>query len=47
MKDILVHHEIFIFDFSKMFKTMNIHFKYLVVTIGTYTIQGSILLSKL
>ena len=27
MINIQVHHEIFIFDLSKMFKTMNIHFK--------------------
>ena len=27
MKNIKVHYEIFIFDLSKMFKTMNIHFK--------------------
>ena len=27
MKNKLVHYEIFIFDLSKMFKTMNIHFK--------------------
>ena len=27
MKNIQVHYEIFIFDLSKMFKTMNIHFK--------------------
>ena len=27
MKNIEVHYEIFIFDLSKMFKTMNIHFK--------------------
>ena len=27
MKNKLVHSEIFIFDLSKVFKTMNIHFK--------------------
>ena len=27
MKSIQVRYEIFIFDLSKMFKTMNIHFK--------------------
>ena len=26
MKNIFIHYEIFIFDLSKMFKTINIHF---------------------
>ena len=28
MKNIQVHYEIFIFDLSKMLKTMNIHFNF-------------------
>ena len=31
MKKILVHYELFIFDLSKMFKTMSIHFNFLKV----------------
>ena len=42
-KNILVHYEIFIFDLSKVFRTRNIHFKFIIIQSRHECIDSKIL----